>query len=159
MPEMDGYITAEWIRINYPTVHVLALSTLDADTAIIKMIKSGAKGYILKDAGPEELKLAFREVMVNGFYYNDIVSRKILSSISGVFDKNNPITTYINFSKNELIFIKLACSEKTYQQIANEMFLSERTIDGYRESLFNKLGISTRVGLVIYAIKNRLVDL
>src|SRR5882762_4039921 len=62
MPGMDGYLTTYWIRNNYPQIHILALSTMDADTAIIKMIKHGAKGYILKDADPKELKLAFDEV-------------------------------------------------------------------------------------------------
>lgn len=67
MPEMDGYATCEWLKINHPQVKVLALSTMDAETAIIKMIRCGAKGYIVKDADLTELKLAFSELLTVGF--------------------------------------------------------------------------------------------
>jgi len=63
MPEMDGYATADWIRTNYEEIKILALSTMDSENAIIKMIHHGAKGYVLKDAEPAELKLAFDEVL------------------------------------------------------------------------------------------------
>ena len=81
MPEMDGYATAEWIRVNYPGIKIIALSTMDSETAIIKMIRHGACGYVLKDAEPAELKNAFDEVLSKGFFYNDMVTRKILQSI------------------------------------------------------------------------------
>lgn len=159
MPEMDGYATAEWLNLNYPEVKILALSTLDADTAIIKMIKSGAKGYILKDADLSELKLAFSELTSIGFFYNDLISRKIVRSVNFLNDTQGPESSMMNISKNELQFMKLACSEKTYHEIAKEMFLSEKTIDGYRSSLFTKLKVTSRVGLVMYAIKNGIVQL
>ena len=82
MPEMDGYATANWVRANYPDIKILALSTMDAETAIIKMIKNGAKGYVLKDAEPAELKQAFDEVLSRGYYYNDLISRKIIQNIN-----------------------------------------------------------------------------
>ncbi|HLK27912.1 MAG TPA: response regulator transcription factor [Puia sp.] len=159
MPEMDGYATANWIRANYPEIKILALSTMDAETAIIKMIKNGAKGYVLKDAEPAELKRAFDEVLSLGYYYNDLVSRKIIQSVNLLTEDNNKISTFANLNERELAFIKLACSEKTYFEIAKEMFLSERTIDGYRDALFKKLNVTTRVGLVMYAIKNGLVKI
>ena len=159
MPVMDGYDTAIWIKNNYPEIKILALSTMDADTAIIKMIQRGAKGYVLKDADPDELKLAFNEVLTRGFFYNDLVSKKVLNSINLLVDNDSPINKLLKLSTRELEFLKLTCSEKSYQQIAAEMFVSERTIDGYREALFKKLGVSTRVGLVMYAIKNGITSL
>ena len=159
MPEMDGFETARWINTHYPDMKILALSTMDADTVIIKMIRSGAKGYVLKDADPKELNLAFDEVLAKGYFYNDQLSKKILQSISSLTDEKNMLGTLVKLTDRELQFLKLACSEKSYQQIAGEMFLSERTVDGYRESLFKKLGVNTRVGLVIYAIKNNMVQL
>ena len=159
MPEMDGYLTANWIKANYPEIKILALSTMDAETAIIRMIKNGAKGYVLKDAEPSELKQAFDEVLSRGYYYNDLISRKIIQSVNLLADDKNGITTFSNLSDRELTFLKLACSEKTYFEIAKEMFVSERTVDGYRDSLFKKLNISTRVGLAIYAIKNGIVKI
>jgi DNA-binding NarL/FixJ family response regulator len=159
MPEMDGYATCEWLKSHYPTIKVLALSTMDAETAIIKMIRSGAKGYIVKDADLSELKLAFSELLSIGFFYNELVSRKVIHSISRIVEDNDAVTALQKLSDNELNFLRLSCSEKTYQEIANEMFKSEKTIDGYRAELFKKLNVSSRVGMVMYAIKNGFVQL
>lgn len=159
MPEMDGYATCEWIRTNHPSIKVLALSTMDADTAIIKMIKCGASGYVLKDADLAELKLAFSEVLGVGFFYNDIVSRRLLRSIGELVDEQSERNAYKLLSENELSFLKLSCSEKTYQEIAAEMFKSEKTVDGYRAEVFRKLNVASRVGMVMYAIKNGIVQL
>ncbi len=157
MPVMDGYDTANWLKIHHPSIAILALSTLDADMAIIKMIKCGAKGYILKDADLPELKLAFSEVLSKGFFYNDLVSRKVLNAVTALVDDKSTLHATIGLSNKELQFLRLCCSEKTYHEIAAEMFLSEKTIDGYRDALFRKLGISSRVGLVLYAVRNGLV--
>ena len=159
MPEMDGFATCEWLKNNYPEIKVLALSTMDSDTAIIKMIKCGAKGYVLKDADLSELKLAFSELMRVGFFYNDIVSRKVIQSINQLVDDKSELNSFMHLSENELVFLKLACSEKTYQHIATEMFKSEKTIDGYRAEVFRKLNVGSRVGMVMYAIKNGIVTL
>jgi DNA-binding NarL/FixJ family response regulator len=159
MPEMDGYATCEWLKSHYPSIKVLALSTMDAETAIIKMIRSGAKGYIVKDADLSELKLAFSELLSIGFFYNELVSRKVIHSINRIVEDNDAVTALQKLSDNELNFLRLSCSEKTYQEIANEMFKSEKTIDGYRAELFKKLNVSSRVGMVMYAIKNGFVQL
>jgi len=157
MPVMDGYATAAWLRSNHPGIRVMALSTMDSDMAIIKMIHQGARGYILKDADPRELQLAFDEILDKGYYYNEILTRKVMQSIhQGNAESGNG---FPKLTDRELEFLHHACSEKNYQQIAREMFLSERTVDGYRESLFKKFNVSNRVGLVLYAIKNQLVNL
>ena len=157
MPVMDGYATDAWIRTHYPQIHVMALSTMDSDMAIIKMIHQGARGYILKDADPKELQLAFNEILDKGYYYNEILTRKVMQSIHQ--GGNESGSGFPKLTDRELEFLHHACSEKNYQQIAREMFLSERTVDGYRESLFKKFNVSNRVGLVLYAIKNQLVNL
>jgi len=159
MPGMDGYTTANWVRVNHPEIKVLALSTMDAETAIIKMIRNGAKGYVLKDAEPAELKQAFDEVLSLGYYYNDLVTRKIIQSINALADQKTGINAFVNLTDRELSFLKLACTEKTYFEIAKELFVSERTVDGYRDALFKKLNVGTRVGLALYAVKNGLVRL
>jgi DNA-binding NarL/FixJ family response regulator len=159
MPEMDGYETATWITKHYPDIKILALSTMDMETAIIKMIKCGAKGYILKDADPEELKAALNDIMTKGFYYNDLVSRKVVQSLHLLVDDNSSVNTIMKLTDREIEFIKHACSEKSYKQIAGEMFASESAVDGLREMLFKKFGVTTRVGLVLYAIKNGIVKL
>lgn len=159
MPEMDGYATADWLRINHPDVKVLALSTMDTESAIIKMVRHGARGYILKDAEPDTLKLAFDEVVQKGYHFNDLITRKVMQSIRQLVNESSELHAFVKLTERELAFLKLACSEKSYHQIATEMFVSERTVDGYRDALFKKLGVSSRVGLVLYAVKNNLVKL
>ena len=156
LPVMDGYATASWLRARYPEIKVMALSTMDSDVSIIKMIHQGARGYILKDADPKELKLAFDEIMDKGYYYNEILTRKVIQSIHQGSESGDG---FPKLTDRELEFLQHACSEKNYQQIAREMFVSERTVDGYRESLFKKFNVSNRVGLVLYAIRNQLVKL
>jgi DNA-binding NarL/FixJ family response regulator len=157
MPVMDGYATAAWLHANHPDIKVLALSTMDSDTTIIKMIHQGARGYILKDADPNELQVAFSEILAKGYYYNELLTRKVIQSFhTAGTDNSNALP---RLTDREMEFLKHACSEKNYQQIANDMFVSERTVDGYRESLFKKFNVTNRVGLVLYAIKNQLVQL
>lgn len=159
MPEMDGFDTAHWLRSYRPEIKVLALSMLDSDTTIIRMIRNGARGYILKDADTQELKLAFKEVMDKGYFYNDMVSRRILQSINQLVNDDTNASLLVKITERELQFLQLACTEKPYKEIAAEMFVSERTVDGYRDSLFKKLNVTTRVGLAMYAVKNGIVKL
>lgn len=159
MPGMDGFATARWLKENYPQVKVLALSSMDSEASILKMIRSGSSGYVLKDAEPKELKMAFDEILAKGYYCNELVSRKIIHAVASMDDGNDDTGTLVRLSDRELIFLNLACSERTYNDIAKEMYVSERTVDGYRDALFKKLGVSTRVGLAVYAIKHDLVKL
>ena len=156
MPEMDGYATSDWIRENRPEIKILALSTLDAETAIIKMIKSGAKGYVLKDADTEELKHAFNEIFSRGYFYNDFISQKVLSAVHQLTETKNNIATFANFSQREIEFLKYACTELAYKEIADKMNVSVRTVEGYRDALCEKLNLKTRIGLAMYAVKNGL---
>ncbi|WP_348702667.1 response regulator transcription factor [Tenacibaculum sp. 190524A02b] len=151
MPVMNGIETTQWIVENYPQVHVMALSVEDADNTILKMLKAGAVGYLLKDTQKEVLEKALLELMENGFYHTKEVTNLLLDSVSGKNSRSN-----VSFKENELTFMRLACSELTYKEIADKMFLSPKTIDGYRDSLFTKLNVRNRVGLVMYAIKNKI---
>ncbi len=159
MPEMDGYETAQWIKQNHPDVKVLALSMYDNENSIIRMLKSGARGYILKDSEPVELKAAIDNVINKGYYYSDLVNGKLLHAINTFDDKGGELKSVIQLSERETDFLKYACTEMTYKEIADKMFVSPRTIDGYRDALFEKLNIKTRVGLVLYAIKNGIFQL
>lgn len=159
MPQMDGYATAEWLRNNYPDIKILALSTMDSEAAIIKMIKSGAKGYVLKDAEPDELKLAFDEVISQGYFYNELITRKVMNAVSSLVDTKNPVSMFVKLTEREIEFLKYACTEMAYKEIADKMFVSVRTVEGYRDALCEKLDLKSRVGLAMYAIKNDLVKL
>jgi len=155
MPGIDGYETARWIYKNYPQVKVLALSMFSDENIIIRMLKLGAKGYIMKNVEPEELKLALDSIVKKDFYLSDYISGKIISGLHREVDMpDEPVV--LNDKEKE--FLQLVCSELTYKDIAVKMFVSPRTVDDYRNSLFEKLKVKTRVGLVMYAIKNGLVD-
>ena len=159
MPEMDGYDTAQWIKNNHYDIKVLALSMYDNENSIIRMLKCGAKGYILKDSEPAELKAAIEAVMSKGFYYSDLVSGKLIHAINKLDDDDNGLKSLIQLNDRETDFLKYACTEMTYKEIADKMFVSPRTIDGYRDALFEKLHVKTRVGLVMYTIKNGVVNI
>ena len=158
MPEMDGYETAQWIKESHPDIKILALSMYDNEASIIRMLKCGAKGYILKDSEPAELKAAIDALISKGYYYSDLVSGKLIHAINKIDDEGSSINTLVNLNDRETDFLKYACTEMTYKEIADKMFVSPRTIDGYRDGLFEKLHVKTRVGLVMYAIKNGIVN-
>lgn len=158
MPKKDGYETTLWLRNNYPNVKVLALSMYDNESAIIRMLKCGARGYILKDAEPGDLKRALDDIINKGFFYSDLVTGHLIHAMQNM-DDSAEIRTTFNLSDREVEFLKLICTELTYKEIADKMFVSPRTVDGYRDALCDKLNVKTRVGLVIYAIKNNIVNL
>jgi two-component system, NarL family, invasion response regulator UvrY len=157
MPEMDGFEATEWLKAHHPDVPVLALSMYDNEASIIRMLKCGAKGYILKDCEPKELQTAIEAVISKGYYYSDLVNGKLIHAINKAETETNGALKASNLNEREVNFLKLTCSEMTYKEIAEKMFLSPRTIDGYRDALFDKLQVKTRVGLVLYAIKNGIV--
>jgi len=149
MPIMNGIETTEWLKNNYTDIKVLALSVEDEDITIMKMLRAGAKGYLLKDVEKSVLEDALLEVLKNGFYHTKNVTKLLLKSISGE-------ESDIQFKEKELTFMKLVCTEMTYKEIAEKMFVSPKTIDGYRDVLFEKLGVKNRIGLAIYAIKHKI---
>jgi DNA-binding NarL/FixJ family response regulator len=155
MPESDGYETARWIYKNYPQVKVLALSMFSDEGTIIRMLRLGAKGYIMKNADPEELKLALDSVLKKDFYLSEYISGKIISGLHKDIDMpEEPIV----LNEKEKEFLRWVCTELTYKDIAGKMFVSPRTVDDYRNSLFEKLKVKTRIGLVLYAIRHGLVE-
>lgn len=157
MPILDGYSTTQYISENFPEIKVLALTVEDHEEAIIKMLRCGAVGYILKDSETTQLKTALMEVQEKGYYHSELVSKTLVKSILPKQEKIEK-KPQIQFQGREEEFLKWACTELTYKEIADKMFLSPRTIDGYREALFERLELKSRVGLVLFAIKNGIVS-
>ncbi|WP_158800049.1 response regulator transcription factor [Pedobacter sp. L105] len=156
MPKMDGYAATKWVTTTYPSVRVLALSMYDEDKPIIEMLKNGAGGYLLKESKTTDLIIAIKTIAEHGYFMNNLVSGKLIRSLQD--DKPQKNNT-AELSVNELKFLQFCCSELTYKEIADKMILSHHTIDNYRESLFHKLGIKSRTGLVLFAIRNELIKL
>lgn len=152
MPVMDGIVTAKWVNELFPNIKLVALSQNDSDKTIIGMIKAGCCAYLLKDTHPNELEKALDEIYIKGYYNADesnINFRRLLQ-----FEKEA-----MKITDRELNFLALACSDLTYKQIAAQMNLSESTIDGYRENLFHKLNVQSRVGMALEAIRKGLISL
>jgi DNA-binding NarL/FixJ family response regulator len=149
MPVMGGVETTKYLSKHYPGIKVLALSVEEEESVVMQMIRAGAKGYLLKDTRKSILEQALLEVINYGFYYTNTVER-IVSQTENLHEEE------VVLKDREIEFIKHACTEMTYRQIAEKMFLSPKTIEGYRESVFQKLGLKNRTGLVIYAIKNNI---
>ncbi|MBX2906342.1 MAG: response regulator transcription factor [Taibaiella sp.] len=155
MPEMNGFETAKQIKAKWPDVKILAVSVYDSEFNILGMLRAGAGGYILKDSQPHVLRAAIESLHKNGFYHSELVTGKILHQL---ISKPNEVTSAA-LSENEVQFLKLCCSEMTYKEIADVMNISHRTIDGYRDQLFQKLDIKSRTGLVMYALKTGIATL
>lgn len=155
MPIMDGIATMKWLKKHQPDAKVLALSMEDDEQTILAMLRNGAKGYLLKDIHPTLLKKALDTVLEQGYFHTEQVTSTLMNSLNEGKDVKNQI----KLKENEIRFIKLACEEKTYKEIADEMFLSPKTIDGYRQHLFEILEVKNRVGLVMWAIKNKIVEI
>jgi DNA-binding NarL/FixJ family response regulator len=153
MPIMNGIEATKWLKENHPEIKVLALSMECDESTILAMLRAGAKGYLLKDIHPDILYHAINEVNSKGFYYTEIVTNSLLNTIE------NPSNKETFLKERELEFLKLTCTENTYKQIADIMCLSPKTIENYREALFAKLNVKTRIGLVLYAIKEKIVIL
>jgi DNA-binding NarL/FixJ family response regulator len=157
MPEMNGFETAAWIKQNAPAIKILVLSMMDNDDVVISMLKAGARGYILKDSKPAVFKQALDHIRDSGFYMNELVSNKMLNYVNQEDTKEKSLLSQL--SPRELTFLQYACSEMTYKDIATEMQVSPRTVDGYRDELLKKLNLQSRVGLVLFAIKHGLYKL
>jgi len=160
MPGLDGYATTAWVKEFYPRIRVLALSMFDDDSAIIKMIRAGAGGYILKESQPTELYRAISEIKERGYYTNELVSGRLIRSFQQkdrMVKMDGPAESM--FTPKELEFLQLCASELTYREIAAQMNISHRTVDNYREAIFEKIDVKTRVGIVIFGIRNQLIKI
>lgn len=156
MPEMDGFETTQWLHKNYPHIKVLALSMLSDEKTIIRMFRLGAKGYLLKNAEPTELKEALDSLMAKNVYVSDYVSGKLVSGLQDPELESGEKEVVLNEKERE--FLRWVCTELSYKEIAANMHISPRTADDYRQSLFGKLKVHSRVGLVMYAIKHGIVS-
>ncbi len=151
MPVMNGIETAKSLKSRYPAIKILALSMMDDEQSVVGMVANGARGYLVKDAEPTQLKDALQNIVQKGFHYSDLVTGRMVHNL-----QNGKVTRQqeqAKLSDREMEFLKLTCTELTYKQIADRMHVSHRTVDGYRDALFEKLGVKSRVGLCLYAVR------
>lgn len=155
MPVKNGIETTSWLRENMPDIKVIALTMLDDDVSVIRMLRSGARGYLIKNSRPADLVSAIHDVYEKGYHLSDLVSGRLIQNINSA-GANDELHKTTSLSERENQFLRYCCSEMTYKEIGNAMHVSPRTAEGYSKSLCEKLGLKSRVGLVLYAIKNKI---
>lgn len=156
MPKMDGYATAEWLKKNRPEIKILILTMYDSEVALIRLLQTGVRGFLKKDIHPNDLKTAILSVAEDGYYYCNSATGKL----AAFFYRNGESRTRFEKSllnEKEIDFLKLASTELTYKEMADQLKMTARNIDNYRDALFEKLDVKSRVGLAIYAVKNGIV--
>lgn len=147
MPEMNGFQLVQYLKTNFPKIKILILTTYDEEYFLIKMIKLGVNGYLLKECHPEELKSALLAISENSYFYNNIFSKRLQRLVETNFIK------LPNITENEKSFLEICGEDLTYSQMAQKLNKSQRSIEGYRDSLFNKFEVNNRASLVLLAVK------
>ncbi|HTJ12468.1 MAG TPA: response regulator transcription factor [Dinghuibacter sp.] len=156
MPHMDGIEATKILLQEFPDLKIIALSMFSEENLIVEMLEAGAKGYLLKNADKQEILDAIASVVQNQEYYCRDTSVTLASMIvKSNFSRKKEV---IEFSDRELEIIKLICKQFTAQEMGESMFLSRRTVEGYRTRILEKMNVKNTAGVVIYALKNKLIS-
>lgn len=157
MPIMDGMEATQIIHKQFPQVKVLVVTMYEDDKFIIHLMEIGANGYLLKNSEPDEIRKAIYAVYENGYYFNDLVNKALLKKLVLKTNMKPSFNQDVEFTERELEVLKLICEEKTAAEIAKEIFLSPRSVEGIRQRLIEKVGVRNTAGLVMFAVKNGIV--
>lgn len=158
MPIMDGMEATKEVRKRFDRIKVLVVTMYDDDKFIIHLMEMGANGYLLKNAESEEIRKSIYAVYENGYYFNDLVNKALLKKLVLKRNFKPSFNQDIEFTERELEVLKLICEEKTAAEIGKEIFLSPRSVEGIRQKLIEKVGVRNTAGLVMFALKNGIVE-
>lgn len=153
MPVLNGIETSKIIKEKYEDVGIIILTMYDDEQMIAHLMEIGANGYLLKDTTQDELQKAIQSVYDNQFYFNDFVSKALLSGVKAKRKPEPKIGNKIEVTRRESEVLQLICEELTTQEMADKLFLSPRTVEGHRQNLIEKFGVKNTAGLIIRAIK------
>jgi two-component system response regulator DegU len=155
MPEMDGIEAQKLVRQKYPEIKIIILSMEDDEQIVLHLIEQGVNGYLLKNADPDEMEMAIKKVISEGYYFSQEFSQLIVKNV--VLKKINKFELEQELNSKELQVLELVCKQFTANEIADKLNLSVRTIEGYRRKLLEKTKSKNLAGLVVFALKNNLV--
>ncbi len=158
MPIMDGMEATKEVRLKFPIIKVLVVTMYEDDKFIIHLMENGANGYLLKNADSDEIRKSIYAVHENGYYFNDLVNKALLKKLVMKGNMKPSFNQNVEFTERELEVLKYICEEKTAAEIAKEIFLSPRSVEGIRQRLIEKVGVRNTAGLVMFAIKNGIVE-
>ena len=158
MPTKDGIETTKEISKKYPDIRVLILTMYEDERFVAHLMENGANGYLLKNTSAEEITKSIYAVHENGYYFNDVVNKALLKKLVLKGNLKPSFNQNVEFTERELEVLKLICAEKTAAEIGKEIFLSPRSVEGIRQRLIEKVGVRNTAGLVMFAIKNGIID-
>lgn len=158
MPVLTGKEALEVIRKEHPQMKVLILTMHQSNAFIVQMMELGANGYLLKDSDPDEMIRAIEKVYHHDYYFSEKVSLAMLGGITDPALKSKAMLKSHGLNEREVEVLRLICAEKTTPEIGEALFLSPKTIEGYRKSLLEKSGVRNMAGLVLFAVRHGLVD-
>lgn len=158
MPEMNGLDALKILKEKYPAIAVIILTIHEAENFILATIQAGANGYLAKNAEPEEVELAIREVHKNDFHFTlpmlEIMRKGLTKKI-----QPSQLQNQHNLTPREIEVLQLICKQFNSVEIAEKLFLSNRTVEGHRNNLLIKTGSRNTAGLVLYALQHKMIDL
>lgn len=157
MPEMDGIEATQYLSEHLPSIRVIALSMFNEDNLITDMLKAGAMGYLIKNAGKADILSAIESVYRDVPYYCKSTSIKLAKLVGSI--RFGGLQPKVQFSDKELAVIKMICEEKTTREIADALYASIRTVEEYREKIKEKMNVKSAAGIVIYAIREKIYSI
>lgn len=159
MPLLNGIEATKLIMAEDETIKVITVSSLDDEESVVAMMKAGAKGFLLKSCTSEQITQAILKVIEGEDYY----CKEIIEIMMRRFARGNPEIKELikshNFSEREILIIRYICQQKTSKEIGKLLFISEKTVDFHRQKIIEKMGVKNIIGLAIFALKNKLVEM
>lgn len=159
MPIMDGIEATKKLVELYPEIGIIGLSMFNEDDLIVDMLEAGAKGYLLKNANKQQIIEAIKTVYEGNPYYCKSTNAKLTAMIAKSRFNRNLKKEKVEFSEKEREIIGLIFNELTSKEIAEKLFMSERTVEGIRQRIMGKMGVNSAIGFVIYVIRENLVKM
>ncbi len=158
MPEVDGINAIPILRKGYEQLKIIVLTMYDDQEMVTKMMEMGANAYLTKTSDPEEIYQAILSCMNNDFYFNDLVNKAVLAKLQNKRAVRQFYPNPVKFSEKEVKILRLLADDKTTDEISKQVFLSPRTIETIRQNMKSKVGVKTIAGLIMYGMRNRLID-
>lgn len=154
MPEMDGLTAVRLLKKQYPVIQFIALSTFDTASQITQALDAGVSGYLNKTSARKDIIDAVNTVYKGESYYCRHTSAVLIKTTGWNINKKAPHIP--NFDPREIRIIQLICEQKTSKEIADELYLAERTVQNIRNRMMDKINAKNVIGLVTYAMENGL---
>jgi DNA-binding NarL/FixJ family response regulator len=158
MPEMDGVNAISLLRKEYEDTKIIVLTMYDDQEMISKMMEMGANAYLTKTTDPEEIYNAILTCMNDDFYFNELVNKAVLLKLQHKKSVRQYYPNPVKFSEKEIKILKLIAEDKTTEEISKQVYLSPRTVETIRQNMKTKVGAKTIAGLVMYGMRNKMIE-